>query len=157
MRIIVISDSHSDYSSIETVLIKHPDISNIIFLGDGLRDIDRVFEKYPDRRFLCVSGNCDFDINTPNTRLEEFGSRKFLITHGHAFSVKSGLLNISLAGKERGCDAVLFGHTHTPTIDLFEGMYLINPGSVGGKNTDRKTYAIIDITDKGLVPNIIEV
>jgi len=28
-----------------------------------------------------------------------------------------------------GCDAVVFGHTHLPVVERFEGVWLLNPGS----------------------------
>ncbi len=132
------------------------DIKEVVFLGDGIRDIDRIYEKYPENRFFCVSGNCDFDITTPAVRLETFGNVKFFITHGNNYSVKDSLNSLFYAGAERGCKVLLFGHTHIPTIEFKEGITLLNPGSIGGKNTRNATYAIIDITEKGVCPNIIE-
>jgi putative phosphoesterase len=28
-----------------------------------------------------------------------------------------------------GCDAVVYGHTHLPQVERFEGMWILNPGS----------------------------
>ena len=32
--------------------------------------------------------------------------------------------------KEKGCDVVLYGHTHRPLISKMDGVTLINPGSL---------------------------
>ncbi len=156
MRVLVFSDSHGNYNNIEAALIRHSDIKNVLFLGDGIRDIEKAYENYPERKFICVSGNCDFDITSPDVRLEKIGGAGFFLTHGHRYSVKDGLLSLFLAGKERGCKAILFGHTHQPLCDFKEGILMLNPGSIGGRNTRKATYAIIDIVDSGICPNILE-
>ena len=156
MRVLVFSDSHGGYNNIESALLRHPDIREVVFLGDGLRDIEKAIENHPERRFFCDSGNCDFDITTPDVRLENFGGAKFFLTHGHRYSVKESLLSLFLAGKERDCRAILFGHTHQPLTDFKEGVLMLNPGSVGGRGARKATYAIIDISESGICPNILE-
>jgi hypothetical protein len=34
-----------------------------------------------------------------------------------------------LAARFPGCDAVVYGHTHVPQVDLHEGVWILNPGS----------------------------
>jgi uncharacterized protein len=34
-----------------------------------------------------------------------------------------------LVARFPGCDAVVFGHTHLPVVERFEGVWLLNPGS----------------------------
>jgi putative phosphoesterase len=34
-----------------------------------------------------------------------------------------------LAGRFPGCDAVVYGHTHLPRVERYEGMWILNPGS----------------------------
>ena len=54
--------------------------------------------------------------------------------------------------KKKGADIVLFGHTHLQYTDYIDGLYVMNPGSVGMFGQ----YGVIDITDKGDVMLIEE-
>ena len=52
---------------------------------------------------------------------------------------------------EKGCDIVMYGHTHRPDIDLDGGIIAINPGSLTyPRQQGRKpTYVIMDIDKFG--------
>ncbi len=49
-------------------------------------------------------------------------------------------------------DILLFGHTHVPYTAYDDGMYIMNPGSIGYTGT----YGIVDITPSGIMTNIIK-
>ena len=51
----------------------------------------------------------------------------------------------------------LCGHTHIPDILYENGIYLVNPGSCSKPRSSKPTYAVIDITDKGIMPVIVEI
>ena len=57
MKLIVISDTHGRPSRILEVLKRHPSYDALIFLGDGLRDIDYVSDEI--HGLYAVRGNCD--------------------------------------------------------------------------------------------------
>ena len=59
--------------------------------------------------------------------------------------------------KENNCDIALFGHTHIPKTVYEDGIHLVNPGSCSRAREGGPTYAVIDITDKGIMPIIIEI
>ena len=61
------------------------------------------------------------------------------------YNVKFGYENIIAEAKRRNADIVLFGHTHNQYTEYLDGLYIMNPGSVG-MNGD---YGVIDITPKG--------
>ena len=130
MQILIFSDSHGDRRRLREALLRHPAVSAVCHLGDGARDMAQVAQEFPDRTVFGVCGNCDMCTDLPLTRLEKFGGKKVLLTHGHAFSVKSGLLTYQLAAQERGADVALFGHTHRPFEENVGGVYLFNPGSL---------------------------
>ena len=130
MQILIFSDSHGDRRRLREALLRHPAVSAVCHLGDGARDMAQVAQEFPDRTVFGVCGNCDMCTDLPLTRLEKFGGKKVLLTHGHAFSVKSGLLTYQLAAQERGADVALFGHTHRPFEENAGGVYLFNPGSL---------------------------
>ena len=61
-----------------------------------------------------------------------------------------------LVGRFPGCDAVVFGHTHLPVVERFEGVWLLTPGSP----TERRrgpfhSYISLDIGGSGLEPRLV--
>jgi len=157
MNILVVSDSHGRTSKIIEAFeaqIKKPDA--VIFLGDGLRDLS--YCNFGDIPIYAVSGNCDFfgfiENNYPDEIVTCIGGKRFLITHGHKYNVKSGLGALISSAVKLDVDIVLFGHTHTPVeIYLPEGecqfgvmlkkpIRLMNPGSIGGYEASFGTIEI---------------
>ncbi len=155
MRILVISDSHGRHSRIEAAIEAQPDARHIFFLGDKLEDIDGFTEFYPDRTFYSVAGNCDFFSAEPLTRTVELAGRKILYTHGHEHGVKMGISRLISYAKQRKADIVLFGHTHKAKTLYEDGMYIVNPGSIG--KGQPPSYAVIDLEPNGTQPIIINV
>lgn len=151
MRIIVLSDSHGAKYAAEEVLELQKSAKDVIFLGDGLRDIEAIENFYPDHRFYKVAGNCDFSSGAKNADLIEIGDRKIFYTHGHLFHVKYGLYELKAAARQRGADIVLYGHTHEAFTDYDDGLYIMNPGSLSAQGSGRNEYGFIDITPAGIV------
>ena len=145
MEFLIFSDSHGSASNMSRALdrqIKTPDA--ILFLGDGVRDIDNLF--VVDTPIWAVRGNCDWyssDLADKTERLLYFEGHTVLICHGHEWGVKGGLGALIAHAADVGADIVLFGHTHVPTLQtiakgeavgktvLSRPMYLFNPGSIG--------------------------
>ncbi len=156
MRILVISDSHGRRTELERVIEKYNDAKHIFFLGDNTRDIVAVSEFYPDRSFHIVSGNCDIGSAYPEESSETVGGVTVFYCHGHTASVKQGL-SVMLVKTERiGAKIGLFGHTHCSSIDYMNGIFLVNPGSIARPRDGGASVALIDITDKGILPTIIK-
>ncbi|MGI6268940.1 MAG: metallophosphoesterase family protein [Candidatus Howiella sp.] len=147
MRILVVSDSHGRISALREVLELHG-ARDVIFLGDGLRDVEEMEALYPDRRFYKVAGNCDFGANEPTTGHLELAGRRIFYTHGHAYYVKHGLGEFKAAARRAGADIALYGHTHEAFCTYEDGLYIMNPGAVSGGET---CYGLIDITPAGVV------
>ena len=58
-KLLVLSDSHGGRAAIERVLLKeNANIDALVFLGDGLRDLEQALTPYPRLRAY-VAGNCD--------------------------------------------------------------------------------------------------
>lgn len=124
MRICILSDSHGRRSLLwEIICTEKPD--SIYFLGDGLRDLDET-EDVPTVK---VGGNCDLFAESYECVLT-LQNKKVLLTHGHRYGVKQGLLNLSLYAEEIQADAVFYGHTHVPSADERNGMLFVCPGAV---------------------------
>ncbi len=145
MEFLIVSDSHGRVENIQTAIerqIKSPDA--ILFLGDGARDLDRLF--LVDTPLWAVRGNCDWyssDLADRTERLLYLEGHTILLCHGHEWGVKGGLGALISHAADVGADIVLFGHTHVPTLQtiaagetvgkttLSRPMYLFNPGSIG--------------------------
>jgi hypothetical protein len=68
--------------------------------------------------------------------------KRFFMTHGHFFGVKTGKSRIINTAVSRGADVLLFGHTHRAHYSTRENLIIVNPGSIG---SDEKTYAVLEI------------
>jgi predicted phosphodiesterase len=65
-KLLILSDSHNSRLAIENILAAEADsIDALIFLGDGLRDLEQALTFYPSLRAYAVAGNCDFGALEP--------------------------------------------------------------------------------------------
>lgn len=152
MQFLVFSDSHGNASMMSRVIRRNPDIKNVIFLGDGIRDLETLARLHPTHNFRAVRGNCDaltLDYPTEDT-FTLYGKTVFLC-HGHTLGVKGGLGAAVSRAKEAGADILLFGHTHRPLEEYRseEELYLCNPGSIGHPSSGEPSFAILDILPSG--------
>lgn len=157
MRIVVISDSHKRTNIIDKILSSQTEAKHVFFLGDNVSDIEDFEFIYPDKIFHTVCGNCDFGSVIPSIGVEKVNGKRILYCHGHTQGVKYGTGNLLKTAKENNCDIALFGHTHISRILYEDEVYLVNPGSCSSPREGRASYAVIDITDKGIMPIIIEI
>ena len=158
MRIVVISDSHKNTRVIDKILDSQPDAKYVFFLGDNVSDIEDFDILYPDKTFFAVCGNCDYFSTAASVGVEIIAGVKILYTHGHNFGVKYGTERLIEAAKNSQCKIALYGHTHVSQILYEDGLYIVNPGSCSSpRDSSRPTYAVIDITDKGIMPIILMV
>lgn len=135
-------------SAVET---EHPDA--VIHLGDVVRDAEELERRYPSLPVIKVRGNCDYDVfDLPEQRVLELGGVRFLVSHGHRYGVKAGLLRYWMAARENQVDVALFGHTHCAYCEEKSGIYLLNPGSCGAGA--RLSYGMVSILDKKPVCNV---
>lgn len=153
MRILVVSDSHHDPDNFVKAIRSNSSAEVIIHCGDSLFDIEGVAPQFPDKKFITVRGNCDYVSKAPYTETITLEGKKIFITHGHLYDVKSGLSSLISAAREENADIVLFGHTHRVTQLYDDGLYILNPGSLKGL---LGSYAVVDITPKGILTNIVE-
>lgn len=146
MRILVLSDSHGDYFSLEKAIKNHPTAEVVVFLGDGERDIDRAENLLAGKHVIKVRGNCDIASSLEINHVQVIEGKKIFATHGFVENVKFGTDNLIYKGQSLGADIILYGHTHVPVNKYIDGVYLLNPGSVRDGN-----YGFVDITDKGVM------
>ena len=145
MELLIFSDSHGSTEGMRCALarqIRVPDA--VCFLGDGVADAERLEHTVP--LWCSVRGNCDWGMlgdGYPNDRTVSLAGHTLLLTHGHCYHVKETLSELLFTASQSGADLILFGHTHTPTleiiptgseiggVEIFRPIYLFNPGSIG--------------------------
>ena len=152
MRILVVSDSHGDVHMLRKVIAHQRKAEIVIHLGDGENDLLEIKPHFPEKMFLQVRGNCDFGSRQPVGETFLVSGVRIFYTHGHIYSVKQRDDEILAAAHARKADILLYGHTHRAEERYQDGMYIVNPGSVRGYGG---SFAVIEITDRGILTNII--
>lgn len=158
MRILVLSDTHRSVKAALKIAERHPDIQHIFFLGDVVSDIEAVKEKFPNRIYHIVSGNCDGLCRYKSYGIETVENIRIFYCHGHRQGVKFGLEKLKETAIENNCTLALFGHTHCSLLSYDDGLYIVNPGSASfPRDGSKPSYAIIDITKSGIMPSLMNV
>jgi putative phosphoesterase len=148
MRILVISDTHDNFSLALKACQRAEPFDLLIHLGDGADDAS-LLDDALDVQVIHVAGNCDFGSASPRELLWESEGKKLLMMHGDAYGVKSGLGLLEKRAGEAGVDAVLFGHTHRARITSLSGILAVNPGTLIG-SAQQKSFAILEVTPTGI-------
>ena len=145
MRILVVSDTHGNDSSLRRAILAQPKAEVVIHLGDGEEELLRAKRAFPEKMFLAVRGNCDFGSDLPLTGEFTAQGVKIFYTHGHHYGVKMGSERLAESAGERGADVALFGHTHRRELVRGVGTAatVFNPGSL----RDGGSYGVIKVTD----------
>ena len=158
MRILVVSDTHGNDSSLRRAILAQPKAEVVIHLGDGEEELLRAKRAFPEKMFLAVRGNCDWRSDWPGERIVELGGHRIFCTHGHLYGVKTaGTALLEKRAAEENCDIVLYGHTHVPRIDYIAGRYYLNPGSLRQPAEGRPGYIELNLDGKNTVPIRVEI
>lgn len=158
MRIVVFSDSHGSLSCLEKVIERNKKSDIFVHLGDGAEELDTLKLIYPDYDIRGVRGNCDFTYNFPDMMIIDAVYTKVLFTHGHIQGVKYGLETLKKVAEENGAGVVCYGHTHIRDEHFEDGIHFLNPGSIARPaDFSRGSYGFVDIVEKGIISNIVEV
>lgn len=145
MKILIVSDSHGDTAALrQAAALEKPD--RVFFLGDVVRDIRRIAAAFPGLPIDAVLGNCDGygGEEGPEELETAVGGVRFFLTHGHRYRVKMGTGLLFRAGRDAGADVICFGHTHRAVCRQQEGIWLVNPGSIGGVGSPA-SYAVAEV------------
>jgi uncharacterized protein len=99
-----------------------------------------------------VRGNVDFDAwaeNLPATETVEFGQQHLYMLHIIA--------ELDVDPAAAGFAAVIYGHSHKPSIEWRDGVLYLNPGSAGPRRFKLPvTVARLHVTGRSLRPEIIQ-
>ncbi|WZL81753.1 metallophosphoesterase [Vallitaleaceae bacterium 9-2] len=151
-KILVISDTHHHIGNVIDLIGRISDLNHILHLGDLVADA-------MDIKAICdvpvhfVSGNCDgYHPDIHDTLLVEIKNKKFLLTHGHHYHVKTSLTHLEKIAKDHQADVALFGHTHMSHLGYKQDLLIMNPGSISNpRNSKFPSYGIIEIDGEGRI------
>lgn len=168
MKIVIVSDSHSNAKNFKKIIawLNKENIKIILHCGDigSPESLKESLENF-DGKFFGVFGNMDYDYKflveqynkIPGVKIElKFLDitifRKIGITHKPEDAKK-----MALSGNY---DLVFYGHTHKPweeTVTGYSGKQcrLINPGEVAGQ-IYRPTFAVYDVEKDFLELKILD-
>jgi len=144
MRIALVGDTHRDIQPAERALRKLGPFDYILHTGDFLDDAALLGQRL-DQPVIAVAGNCDGLSLVARERVLELGGIRILLSHGHLYEVKRGLLPLFYRAREVGADLVVYGHTHIAACETESGIVLVNPGSVTLPRDGRKTMAVAEV------------
>ena len=146
-KIAIVSDSHGDIENIALFRDRLAGVDALYHLGDHAEDAIPLSQKL-NCGFVSVHGNCDPFSDAPERYVVEWHGRRILLLHGHTVF---GRQHLFYAARQENCDAVLFGHSHVASIETYEGVLMVNPGSLsrprGGKGP---SMALLTLTDEAL-------
>lgn len=152
-RLGALSDTHGDKTAIRAAACAMGDVNALAFMGDCASDLDAIRSVF-NVPVYAVRGNCDMFCDEPYEVVITIEGRKLLITHGHNYRVKLTYDMLYYRALELGCDAALFGHTHTPYSSYDGGVLLFNPGAPSGL---RGTCGVLEFRENGMSPLIYRV
>lgn len=157
MKILIVSDTHGKNLNLERVLEYVPSIDLLIHLGDieGSEDFIEAIAPCPVEM---VAGNNDFFSSLPREKVIYLGERhKAFICHGQFYYVNFGTSRIEEEAKSRGCDIVIFGHTHRPLIEKNGDFWCLNPGSLSFPRQEnrRPSYIIMEIDENDEIKAVV--
>jgi putative phosphoesterase len=161
MKYLVVSDIHGDLTGAEALqnAVEKVQPDRILCLGDILyhgprndlpanyapKKVIPIMNALKDK-IIAVRGNCEAEVDQmvldfacmADYNIVPFGANNIFMSHGHIYG-PSSLPSL----KEN--DIFLSGHTHIPTAEKKDGIYLCNPGSISiPKNNHPRTYAVLD-------------
>lgn len=158
MKILVLSDTHGKLDKVYRVFEKLNSIDLIIHCGDNIRDA-YTLEDTLGVPVTAIKGNCDGMATTvkgDSYDIVDTPGGKILFTHGHMDRVGFDMSRLLYRAEENDCEAVCFGHTHVPVCEYYDGILMINPGSLSQpRDGTNGSYAIIHSSDDGIYANVV--
>lgn len=148
MKIGVISDTHGLVRP--QVLEVFQGVNVILHAGDiGHADVLTKLETIAP--VFAVRGNndrSDWAAGLPTTQVVERAQHVFYILHE--------VDDLDLDPAAADFSAVIFGHSHKPSVEFRKGVLFLNPGSAGPRRFSLPiAVARVEVTPSGLQPEII--
>lgn len=143
-KILVFSDSHGRTEYVMRMLDKETECQTVFFLGDGLNEVEKVRQLYPDKSFIAVKGNNDFQFYAEQYAYKHIDGVTFMACHGDMLSVRYTLRELFNKAHSVRANVALYGHTHisNAAFDSYSGVCAVNPGALCDGN-----YCIIEVNE----------
>jgi len=154
MRIGVISDTHGDQAAVRQAVEAVPDADVWLHAGDYSQDA-MYLTRLVAVPVFAAKGNCDGQTTAKIDEFVKAAGKKIWLTHGHRYSVKQGVGELVQWGKKFEVEIVVYGHTHLPDNQHYDGLLIFNPGSAAEPRIGHGTCGILDIDDKGAITGCI--
>ncbi len=151
MKILVVSDTHRrDADYYDLVKLHKPDM--VVHCGDAEGSEEEMKLQTPCP-LMMVLGNNDYFSDLPRELAFELRGLRIWVTHGHRYGVNLGPERIIEEAKRRGCDVVMYGHTHKPCVIGDGTVTAINPGSLSYPRQEgrKPSYIIMEFDRFGQV------
>lgn len=150
MRILIVSDTHRKQKNLERALQREAPVDRLIHLGDA-EGCEAEIAEMAGCPVNIIAGNNDFFSLLPKEEEIMLGRYRVLLTHGHYYYVSLGTEDLKRYAAGRGCDIVMFGHTHRPLLDYSDDIIVLNPGSLSYPRQEgrRPSYILMEIDQKG--------
>ena len=149
--IVVISDTHGNFSKIDKLMPILKESDFVFHLGDCSSDI-LAYRKEIGEKLYFVHGNCDGGGQDCVVNVEGV---KVLLTHGDKYGVKQSLTSLYLRAKEIGARLVFYGHTHIPDVVEQDGIKFVNPGCMSNFSQNSYCYAVVH--DNKIIAKIVPI
>lgn len=120
----------------------------VVHAGDFLAEpVLEAFEAETDRLRGVYGNNDDAAIRDrlPEIRTVEYGGLRLAVVHTR----RGGDTALTMLGRERAADAVIFGHSHRPEVDASGPVALLNPGSHARPRRYRAAHAELEAAPDG--------
>jgi hypothetical protein len=151
MKVLIVSDTHGRDTKLEEAVLREAPFDMLVHCGD-VEGREIYIEALADCPCCIVAGNNDFFCDLDReTEINIMGKRAF-VTHGHYYGVSMDIGRVMEEARERGCDIVMFGHTHKPVIAERDGVLAINPGSLSYPRQEgrKPSYAVLETKEGSL-------
>lgn len=136
MKILVVSDVHGDFKTLQDIYLKNQDSDYFFLLGDY------ELPEYLLNPFTFVKGNCDFLSDAPLTRDIILPQGNVHLEHGNNIDFN----NFDAYVTKTNSFLFLFGHTHVKFFKKINNTYVFNPGSTSyPRDGEYGSYLIIEI------------
>ncbi len=149
-KVLIVSDTHGNNSLYLQLIEKLKPLDMVIHCGDT-DGTDQTILMAPNCPVHLVAGNNDFFSQSPQEKIFDIGRYKVMLTHGHHYYISMGNHVLKQEALARGCNIVMYGHTHRPVVDLTGSVIAINPGSLTYPRQEgrRPSYCLMTLDDKG--------
>ena len=157
-RFLIISDTHDNLMAIDDLIrclqARGYTYDSVVHLGDIISPFTlRKLINELKTPMIAIFGNNDGDKSLLRSILPdiadppvsiELGGRRALLLHGFKSPEMTELFVESIANSG-AFDIILYGHTHIARILRISGTLVVNPGTVSGYVSGKRTFAILDI------------